>query len=477
MSVLPRILHVPDDVDYELADHALAWLEQVVGFDLDDWQKLVVRSSLGERSPGRWAASEVGLVVPRQNGKGAILEARELVGLFLIGEPLLIHTAHQFKTAQEHFIRISGRIEDVPELKKRVRAIRTGAGEQGVVLKSGARLRFLARKGGSGRGFSAPFVAFDEAMELPEATIGDMVPSQSAMPNRQRWFTGSAVDQYVHENGVVLARVRERGIRGEDQRLAFFEWSIDIDSPDMMTVEMMLDPDVIAATNPGFPGRINIDAVQDEINTLANRTAAVERYGAGDWPPTTVGTDSVISIEEWNLLIDRRSELTDQVCLAIDRSPDGAWTSIAAAGLNADGVPHIEIIQHRRGSNWVVDEVERLTQMHDVLSVVCGGKSSAASLEPECRDREIELKMLSAADETRAFGMFLNLVEAARLAHLGSSEIQSAIRGATKRPLGDAYAWDRRDASIDITPLVAATLGLWESADHGWDIAGEIHIF
>jgi hypothetical protein len=41
-------------------------------------------------------SSDVGLVVPRQNGKGTILEARELAGLFLFGESIL-HTSHEFR--------------------------------------------------------------------------------------------------------------------------------------------------------------------------------------------------------------------------------------------------------------------------------------------------------------------------------------------------------------------------------------------
>ena len=44
----------------------------------------------------------------RQNGlaRTRSLEVRELGGLFLLGERLLIHTAHEFKAAAEHFRRM-----------------------------------------------------------------------------------------------------------------------------------------------------------------------------------------------------------------------------------------------------------------------------------------------------------------------------------------------------------------------------------
>jgi hypothetical protein len=43
---------------------------------------------------------------PRQNGKGGIIEARELWGLFIGGEKLILHSAHEFKTAKEAMRRI-----------------------------------------------------------------------------------------------------------------------------------------------------------------------------------------------------------------------------------------------------------------------------------------------------------------------------------------------------------------------------------
>jgi phage terminase large subunit-like protein len=76
------------------------------GPDLDPWQEFVLAHALGERADGKWAAFEVGVMVSRQNGKGAILEARELAGLFLLGERLIIHSAHQFDTSLEAFRRL-----------------------------------------------------------------------------------------------------------------------------------------------------------------------------------------------------------------------------------------------------------------------------------------------------------------------------------------------------------------------------------
>src|ERR1035438_568518 len=99
----PRVENIPQYVSSS-GQEAID-LAATAGLDLDPWQQYVLTHSLGERQNGKFAAFAVGLVVSRQNGKGSILEARELAGLFLLGERLIIHSAHQFDTSIEAFNR------------------------------------------------------------------------------------------------------------------------------------------------------------------------------------------------------------------------------------------------------------------------------------------------------------------------------------------------------------------------------------
>jgi hypothetical protein len=72
----PRICHVPEYVSS--AGEEAVDLAAMAGLYLDPWQQFELAHSLGERADGKWAAFEVGTVIPRQNGKDAMLEAREL---------------------------------------------------------------------------------------------------------------------------------------------------------------------------------------------------------------------------------------------------------------------------------------------------------------------------------------------------------------------------------------------------------------
>lgn len=468
----PRICQVPEYESSEAGREAIEFAAEVAGLVLDPWEAFVLEQSLGETAEGLWAASEIGLVVPRQNGKDAVLEARELAGLFLFKEPLILHSAHHFKTAQEHHRRLVGLIEGSDELSRRVKRISRSHGEEGIELIGGQWIRFFARTKGGGRGFTAPLVIFNEAMMLPEESLGALLPTQAAMRRRQRWFAGSAVDQMIHENGVVLARLRERGLAGDDPRLAYFEYSLDVDSPDALDDATLNDEESWAEANPGLGIRITVDAVEDELRSLDRRTFAVERLGVGDWPKS-VGAGAVIDLEKWAALVDAQSKITGPACFVCDVSPDRSRATISAAGRRPDGLFHVEVVDFKRGTGWVVDRLVDLTEKHESIPIVYDGVGPVASLMRELEERGVGTTAVSAKEYAQACALLFDAVEQRKLRHLGTSELTSAIRGAAKRPLGDAWAWSRKSSGVDITSLVSCTLALWGTiaappASSGW---------
>ena len=234
----PRICSVPPALSSAGAE--AVELAATAGIVLDPWQAFILDRALGERSDGRWSSFEVGLIVSRQNGKGTVLEARELAGLFLFGEELILHSAHEFKTAADAFRRIARVVQDNRQFSRHVKAIRTANGNEIIELKSGQRLRFVARSAGSGRGFTADTVILDEAYELGDKEMEALLPTLSARENPQVWYASTAGGP----GSVQLGRVRERGLRG-DRSLAFFEWSADeSDDP--------ADPATWAKANPAW---------------------------------------------------------------------------------------------------------------------------------------------------------------------------------------------------------------------------------
>jgi hypothetical protein len=458
----PRISLIPPCVS-SAGDEAVD-LAHMAGLHLDPWEAFVLRNALGEGADGKWAALEVGLCVPRQNGKGAILEARELAGLFLFGDNTIIHSAHEFATSAEHFRRLQFLIEDTPEFSRRVKRVSRSHGDEGIELTNGQRIRFKTRTKGAGRGFSCDLLVLDEAMNLPQSAHGAMFPTVAAMPNAQVWYAGSSVDREVMEHGIVMARVRERGINGEDDSLAYFEWSADADLTDAPLVAN--DPDAWSSANPGLGIRITLDHIAREQRSMDPRTFAVERLGIGDWPNTDGSVEQVIDPYVWAQLEDQNSSIKGTPAFAVDVAPDRSSSTISAAGWTPDGHLHVETIDRNRGTGWVVSRLEQVLSRHAGQAnprVVLDPSSPAGSLITSFEEVGIRVDQVTARQYAQACGGFFDAVDNRELRHLNTPELLAAVRGAVKRPLGEAWAWDRKNTHVDISPLVAATLALREA--------------
>ncbi len=282
----PRLSAFPpadDDRDgrdaAELAAHA--------GLVLDDWQRYVLRKALATRGQ-RWAAFEVCLIVARQNGKGSLLEALELAALFLFGAEMILHSAHKFDTSADAFRRILALIERQPDFDREVKKVIRSHGSESIELKSGQRLRFVARSSGSGRGFAADLVILDEAFNISDDAMASMLPTLSTRPNPQVWYTSTAGDQM----SVQLGRIRDRGVAGDDRSLAFMEWSVDENRYDPA------DPAAWAQANPGMGKRITQEYIELERAALTPEAFARERLSVGDYP-VAGGAWETIRAEAW----------------------------------------------------------------------------------------------------------------------------------------------------------------------------------
>lgn len=476
----PRISCVPDGVG-TAGDEAIE-LAALAGLVLDPWQELVLRGSLAERDDGKWAAFQVGLVVGRQNGKNAILEARELYELFIVpreaGPRTIIHSAHLFKTSLVHYRRLKARIRATPELMDRVE--RRGArvvgfhnshGEESIWLDDGSVIFFVSRtgSGGQARGFTGDLIAWDEAMNLPDAVVGDVMPTVSArtgpdfLPGPQIWYTGSAVNQHTMPYGLQLTRIRNAGIAGDDPSLAYFEWSID-EAEHAADPEIAHRPDGWAQANPGLGPRISIEHVENEMRAMPHTEFLVERCGLGDWPDVSEDAGRVISSDQWAACCDPDSRRDPKAApvFVVDATPQRDWASIAVAAPRLDGLAHVEIVDHDRGTSWIVERAVKLQAKYPGAVFGVDPRGPAASLIPDLREARVKVVEISTVDYARACGAFYDAVIERKVRHNGRQPmLDSALAVATVRPLADAWAWKRRESGVPISPLVASTLAYW----------------
>jgi phage terminase large subunit-like protein len=327
----PRV-HVAPKGRFRGDGEDAAFLSTAYGLSPDLWQAQVLEDWLARAGKGgKFASLTCGLSVPRQNGKNAILEMRELFGMIQLGEKFL-HTAHEVKTARKAFIRLASFFENPrkwPELTELVKDIRRTNGQEAIVLTNGGQVEFVARSKGSGRGFTVDVLVCDEAQELSDDALEALMPTTSAAPlgNPQWIFTGTPPGPTA--NGEVFTRTRDDALSGKSSRLAWHEWSctssVDLD-----------DPLSASSANPALGGRLQWDVIQGERSRFSDEGFARERLGMWD----SAGSQRVISADSWSVVAAANlADAGTEVAIAFDVSPDRSTATIASAAWTTDGIP------------------------------------------------------------------------------------------------------------------------------------------
>lgn len=459
----PRVLHVPK-FSTSAGDEAID-LAASAGLILDPWQKFVLRNALGERADGRWSAYEVGLVVARQQGKGSVLEARELFGLVLAGEKQVVHTAHELKTSMKHFKRLIKLFDGSDDLRRRVRKVINSNGKEGLEMANGAVLECLARTKGAGRGYTGDLVVFDEAYALTDEQMEATVPTMLAVDNAQMWYTSSP--PLDAESGRILMSVRDRGESGTEDRLAWFDYGLAGTLDRIDDVDLDDRANWYAALPSVRSGRVR------EENVVAMRKSLPTDKGfareiLGIWPavPTQAGF-RVIEERFWLDRTDPESKLGGKPALGVYVPPDRSYAAIVAAGTRAAGGRMVELTgrgevdDYRPGTRWVVPRLKELEE-HGPSVVVIDDKA----LADEAEEAGLTIHRANVADVVTGCQLFFDGVAGADVEgrdvwHLGQQAFTSAVRDAEKRKVGNSWAWERHDVDGDVTVLAAGSLALF----------------
>lgn len=483
-SQTPRYRTVPRGTVSSWGPEAVD-LAATVGVTLDEGQESVIHDGMAVGADGKWLASEVADIEPRQNGKGVDLEVRALAGLLLVKEPLIIWTAHEFKTAHQGFMRMRHYFDNYDHLRKRVRTIRSSTHSTEIILKTGQTLAFLARSGGSGRGFAGVSPLFlDEAFALTPEQVAAIVYATSAAANPQVWYMSSA----PLADSEVLRETCKRGRRGA-RGLVYYEWSSGggydelfklVEDNKALSDEGEDEPAgrelrrrlfaVVAEANRAFGIRISESSILREVRATGVEQFLRERLGVY----SELETGAAIDAERWKNLGDPESRRDGDVAMAVDVSPERDWAAIGLYGHRADELGHVQLIHY----GPVAGLLDKIVQYRDALDPVAVGmaRGTYASLRedlracgierPEERDddkepRRGDLVVLGGTDMAAACGQLLDATRESTIRHVPATQLDAAVGVAKTRRTGESIAWARTDRAVDITSLVAITEARW----------------
>ena len=412
-------------------------MARAYGLDLDPWQENVLQACMGERADGQWASPRVGVSVPRQNGKGALIEARELAGLLVFGERTIVHSAHESKTARIGFERIRAYFDNYDDLRKRVRrVIAAVGGRESIELLSGQQLHFPARSKGAIRGFSIDCLLLDEGQILADSAWEAILPTISARPNPQVFLLGTPPTPL--DDSAVFDRMRLAGLEGKDGRFCWCEWSAPPGSD-------LDDREAWTQSNPALGRRITYEQIADERAALSDDGFARERLGMWADPKANAG----VFDNAWPALADPAAARGSQVSFGVSVAPDRSWSAVAVAWRRTDGRVQVMLADYRASTEWVAARVAELRSSWggSVVASTTARGLVAGAVEP------------SQAEQALAHTGLDDAVRAGSVRHGNEPALNVAVRGAQWRPYGDTRMFDRK-GSLDISPLDAAALAV-----------------
>jgi len=437
-----------------------------MGVEFDSWQHGIGSIALGKRKSGKYAATVGGVVlsIPRQVGKTFLVGMMIIALCVLFPRLTVLWTAHRTRTATMTFTTMQGMVR-----KKKIRVhlavdrsdgIRSANGEQEIRFKNGSRIMFGAREAGFGRGFdSVDIEVFDEAQILTEKALEDMVPATNAskQPSGALLFFMGTPPRPT-DPGEEFTNRRTKALEGKARNMVYVEFSADDDA----------DPDDHAQwekANPSFPSRTPLESMERMREQLTDDDS-FRREALGIWD--AAGTPEVIDAASWGRVADPASMPVERLTLAIDVAPNRKVASVALAGRRPDGLWHVELDEQKNGVEWVAAWVKARTEKNRLHAVVV---DEMTGLVERRRGRNylvgtdvvVTLAAAEGRDMAVASGQFFDGVmePSPKLRHADQPQMNVALSVARKRPLAGAWAWNRKDETSDITPVVAATLALW----------------
>jgi hypothetical protein len=435
-----------------------------LGTPLMPWQRQVLDVAL-ELDPetGRFVYRFVNITVPRQNGKTTLIEVLVLMRGLGMGE-----TQKMLYAAQNHVAARKKVFDDwMPSLQESVFGrflnFRQANGSEQLQFANGSTMDLSASTRSSSQGMTLDLAIVDEAFSYPDNRMDqNIIPTIRTRPNPQMWIVSTAG---TPDASPWLLRKVEQGRQAVDDEvnrgLCYFEWSAaEDDDP--------ADPKTWAKCTPGLGYTVNEDVIHSEF--LSTDLSDFRRFSLNQWVASMV--DPVIPMDVWMSLLDEHSEPLGAVSVAFDVSIDRKHGSIAIAGHRTDGKFHIEITHYQNGAEWIPKHIAKLWHEQRPVVICCDKNGPAGSLIVDLENLNVPKQVLfdmPSSETSKACGQFYDgcMTDIIRR-HDGKFEesLTTALDGAVKRPMADAWVWNRKSSAVDISPLVAVTLAYYGIKQH-----------
>lgn len=412
---------------------------------------------------GIFAYREVGLSIPRQQGKTETVLSVMVHRIIAWTRQNVLYTAQTRGMARqrwedEFLVKL-----DLSKLAGRYRARKTNGNEAVIWSKTRSKLGITSNTEKAGHGPPLDLGVMDESFAHEDDRLEQaMKPAMATKEMAQLWWASAGGT----EKSIWLNKKRERGreliealwLTGTHPGIAYFEWF----APDELDRN---DPKTWHTCMPALGKTITeatIRADRDGMDDAEFDRAYLNRTRKHIPPP-----DPNVPSKEWPGLVDVKSKPGTDIAIALEISANRDSAAIGVAGLRADELMHLELIDLRDGTAGLVARLVALKARHNPVAVAvmpncailseldqAGIKRPAKPDKPQRGD----LWVPTWQEYATACARMTDLCRQGRVRHIDQRELNLAVAGAHTKPMGDAYGWARRNTEVNIVPWVAVTL-------------------
>lgn len=474
--VPPRFRWAPE-YDFTLGPD-VADLCAAAGYAPDPEQRIVLADVFAEKQDDLPAIFASVVIGARQNIKTGVELQSGIGWVYVIEAPKVQYSAHKWRTARETFETAQQIIGSSEDLSRQVLRYEMGSGYRLIHFKQDRKWLFTTRTNEGDRGTGWDKQILDEGFALRPSHMGSILPVMSTRPLAQLVIGSSA----GKPQSDVLREFRDRGRAGGDQSLSYNEWCA-LDPVEACDLGEACDhrrttpgcgcdkPRIVQMANSQMGRRITREYIM--VNERSNLTAsefARERMGWWDDPINVVEAPP-IDVDLWRDLEEDEPAVPETIdAFGVEVDLDQAFASLGAAALDEAGRTFVELLPPTRGgvpgpgrgTGWVVERCVEIDRDQGPGAWAVDGGGPAAHLIPKLEEAGLYVLTLAAKDVVSACARMVNLVNDSELVHGPQSQLDAAVEGAKKRPLGDGgFTFGRRKSDVDVTPLLAVTLAAW----------------
>lgn len=429
-----------------------------VGRELMDWQKYLLEAWMGVKHDGKWAAKTCANQTPRQNGKTLVLMARAVAEMLFYGGTV-IYTSQLQKTSTETFSEMRDLFTKT-KLRKYLapNGVKTALGREELVLKSGAKMKFLARTRNGGDGQHGSLLIFDEAQALdPQAQESFKYAISACQTKRRGQTIYNGTPPKDGDYGLLFEGIRNRAVEGVSKVTAWTEWSAGYGGrlPDVN------DRELWERVNPSWGILIQEEDTESELeDTHDKEKFAHQRLG---WWTGEKKAQTLIGEEEWNALEAEAGATWDKLAYGVKISPDGQWVCLSVATLT-DNKGHVEFIRQEpllNGIGWLVDWIMDPERQKVVACVAIDGKSGADDLARRLIERGMSRNAVTVASTEFAVNsaaMMVNSVADGLVTHYPDELLNASATKSTRRRIGQSGAYSFGGENSEVIESAALAL-------------------